>query len=98
MKRSLAARTDVALALSVLGILGVMLVPLPPLLLDLLLTSNLALSLMTLLIGMYILRPLDFSLFPSLLLILTLFRLSLNVASTRLILLHGSDGTRRRAR
>jgi flagellar biosynthesis protein FlhA len=93
MKRSLAARTDVALALSVLGILGVMLVPLPPLLLDLLLTSNLALSLMTLLIGMYILRPLDFSLFPSLLLILTLFRLSLNVASTRLILLHGSDGT-----
>jgi flagellar biosynthesis protein FlhA len=92
-KRSLAARTDVALALAVLGILGVMLVPLPPLLLDLLLTSNLALSLMTLLIGMYILRPLDFSLFPSLLLILTLFRLSLNVASTRLILLHGNDGT-----
>ena len=91
--RSLAARTDVALAVAVLGILGVMLVPLPPLLLDLLLTSNLALSLMTLLIGMYILRPLDFSLFPSLLLILTLFRLSLNVASTRLILLHGNDGT-----
>jgi len=92
MTRSLAARTDVALALAVLGILAVMLIPLPPILLDLLLTSNLALSLLTLLIGMYILRPLDFSVFPSLLLLLTLFRLSLNVASTRLILLHGSDG------
>ena len=93
MARSLAARADVALAIAVLGILAVMLVPLPPLLLDLLLTSNLALSLLTLLIGMYILRPLDFSVFPSLLLLLTLFRLSLNVASTRLILLHGSEGT-----
>jgi flagellar biosynthesis protein FlhA len=93
MARSLAARADVALAIAVLGILAVMLVPLPPLLLDLLLTGNLALSLLTLLIGMYILRPLDFSVFPSLLLLLTLFRLSLNVASTRLILLHGSEGT-----
>jgi flagellar biosynthesis protein FlhA len=93
MARSLAARADAALAIAVLGILAVMLVPLPPLLLDLLLTGNLALSLLTLLIGMYILRPLDFSVFPSLLLLLTLFRLSLNVASTRLILLHGSEGT-----
>jgi flagellar biosynthesis protein FlhA len=84
----------VALALAVLGILAVMLIPLPPVLLDLLLTSNLALSLLTLLIGMYILRPLDFSVFPSLLLLLTLFRLSLNVASTRLVLLHGHEGTR----
>jgi flagellar biosynthesis protein FlhA len=92
MARSLAARADVALAIAVLGILAVMLVPLPPVLLDLLLTGNLALSLLTLLIGMYILRPLDFSVFPSLLLLLTLFRLSLNVASTRLILLHGSEG------
>ena len=90
--RSLAARTDMALALGVLGTLTVMLIPLPPVLLDLLLTGNLALSLLTLLIGMYILRPLDFSIFPSLLLLLTLFRLSLNVASTRLILLHGSEG------
>jgi flagellar biosynthesis protein FlhA len=92
MTRPLAARADVALALAVLGILAVMLVPLPPLVLDLLLTGNLALSLLTLLIGMYILRPLDFSVFPSQLLLLTLFRLSLNVASTRLILLHGSEG------
>jgi flagellar biosynthesis protein FlhA len=92
MSGTLAARTDVAMALAVLGVLTVMLIPLPPLLLDLLLTANLALSLLTLLISMYILRPLDFSVFPSALLLLTLFRLSLNVASTRLILLHGGDG------
>jgi len=92
MARPLAARTDAVLALAVLGILTVMLIPLPPLLLDLLLTGNIALSLLTLLIGMYILRPLDFSVFPSVLLLLTLFRLSLNVASTRLILLQGHQG------
>jgi flagellar biosynthesis protein FlhA len=92
MVRSLAARSDIALALAVLGVLGVMLIPLPPLLLDLLLTGNLALSLLTLLIGMYILRPLDFAIFPSVLLLLTLYRLSLNVASTRLVLLHGGEG------
>jgi flagellar biosynthesis protein FlhA len=91
-RRPLAARTDAALALAVLGILTVMLIPLPPLLLDLLLTANLALSLLTLLIGMSILRPLDFSVLPSMLLLLTLFRLSLNVASTRLILLQGNEG------
>ncbi len=90
--KPLAARTDAAMALAVLGILTVMLIPLPPLLLDLLLTGNLALSILTLLIAMYILRPLDFSVFPSLLLLLTLLRLSLNVASTRLILLHGNEG------
>lgn len=92
MSRTLAARTDAAMAVAVLGILTVMLIPLPPFLLDLLLTTNLALSLLTLLIGMYVLRPLDFSVFPSALLLLTLFRLSLNVASTRLILLHGNEG------
>ncbi|MFB3817274.1 MAG: flagellar biosynthesis protein FlhA [Candidatus Methylomirabilales bacterium] len=92
MARQLAARADLALGLAVLGILAVMLVPLPALALDLLLTTNLALSLLTLLIGMYILRPLDFSIFPSVLLLLTLFRLSLNVASTRLILLKGAEG------
>jgi flagellar biosynthesis protein FlhA len=94
MAHLLAARTDVGMGLAVLGILGVMLIPLPPLLLDLLLTTNIALSLLTLLIGMYILRPLDFAIFPSLLLLLTIFRLSLNVASTRLVLLHGNEGSR----
>jgi flagellar biosynthesis protein FlhA len=90
--RLLAQRSDAVMALAVLGILTVMLIPLPSLLLDLLLTANIALSLLTILISMYILRPLEFSVFPSLLLLLTLFRLSLNVASTRLILLHGSEG------
>jgi len=87
-----AARTDVAIGLVVLGILAVMLIPLPPLLLDMLLTASIALSLLTLLISMYVPRPLDFSVFPSALLLLTLFRLSLNVATTRVILLHGNEG------
>jgi flagellar biosynthesis protein FlhA len=94
IRRLLAQRSDALMALAVLAILTVMLIPLPPLLLDLLLTGNIALSLLTLLISMYILRPLEFSVFPSLLLLLTLFRLSLNVASTRLILLHGNEGAR----
>jgi len=90
--RLLAQRSDVLMALAVLAVLTVMLIPLPSLLLDLLLTANIGLSLLTLLISMYILRPLEFSVFPSLLLLITLFRLSLNVASTRLILLHGNEG------
>lgn len=86
------AMTDLALAGAVLGILGTMIIPLPAILLDILLSSNLAVSLLTLLVAMYILRPVEFSAFPSLLLVLTLFRLALNVASTRLILLRGHEG------
>ncbi|MBI4245872.1 MAG: FHIPEP family type III secretion protein, partial [Candidatus Rokubacteria bacterium] len=69
-----------------------MIVPLPPALLDITLTMNISLSLLTLFVSMYILKPIEFSVFPSLLLVLTLFRLSLNVASTRLVLLHGHEG------
>jgi len=69
-----------------------MIIPLPPVMLDFLLALNITLSITILLIAMYALRPLDFSIFPSLLLVTTLFRLSLNVASTRLILLHGNEG------
>jgi flagellar biosynthesis protein FlhA len=87
-----AALTDLALAGAVLGILGMMVVPLPAIVLDVLLSANLSLSLLTLLVAMYILKPVEFSAFPSLLLVLTLFRLALNVASTRLILLHGHEG------
>ena len=76
----------------VIMILVVMIVPLPALLLDFLLALNITLGITIMLIAMYTIRPLDFSIFPSLLLITTLFRLSLNVASTRLILLHGSEG------
>ena len=85
--------SEVGLAAGVVGILVVMILPLPPFLLDILLSFNITFALIILLTGMYTLRPLDFSVFPSVLLVTTLFRLSLNVASTRLILLHGDEGT-----
>jgi flagellar biosynthesis protein FlhA len=81
------------LAVGVIGILIIMIVPLPTFLLDLLLSFNITISIIILLMSMYVLRPLDLSVFPSLLLTVTLLRLSLNVASTRLILLHGNEGT-----
>jgi len=80
-------------ALGVVAILMVMIIPLPTIALDLLLSFNITVGLVILLIAMYNTTPLDFSAFPSLLLITTLFRLSLNIASTRLILLHGHEGT-----
>ena len=83
-------------ALTVIGvitILVVMIIPLPPVILDFLLALSITLAITILLIAMYTLKPLDFSIFPSLLLVTTLFRLSLNVASTRLILLHGNEGS-----
>ncbi|MFO0966559.1 MAG: flagellar biosynthesis protein FlhA [Gemmataceae bacterium] len=89
---SFAQRSEMALALALLGILVVLLVPLPPLLLDLLLAFNLALTVLLLLFTLSATQPLDFSVFPSLLLLFTLFRLSLNVATTRLILLSGHAG------
>jgi flagellar biosynthesis protein FlhA len=81
------------LALGVVGILTVMMVPLPTIVLDILLSISIAISIVILLMSLYVLKPLDFSVFPSVLLIVTLLRLSLNVASTRLILLHGNKGT-----
>jgi len=83
---------EAVLALSVMSVLGIMIVPLPPLLLDVLLAFNVGLSVLVLLISLNLRRAVEFSVFPSLLLITTLFRLSLNVATTRLILLHGSEG------
>lgn len=85
--------TDLFIAFSLLAILAVMIVPLPPILLDLALSFSLALSLLILLTSVYIKRALEFSSFPSLLLMTTLFRLGLNVATTRLILSHGHEGT-----
>lgn len=84
--------TDLFIAFSLLAILAVMIVPLPPILLDLALTFSLALSLLILLTSVYIKRALEFTSFPSLLLMTTLFRLGLNVATTRLILSHGHEG------
>jgi flagellar biosynthesis protein FlhA len=88
----LKANTDVCIAVGIIGILLVMVLPLPAPVLDLLLAMNLALSLVTLLVALYTLEPLEFAIFPSLLLFLTLFRLALNISSVRLILLHGNQG------
>ena len=85
-------KSDVVLPLCVVGILCIMIMPMPAFMLDLLLSFNITFSIIILLVGMYILKPLDLSAFPSILLIATLFRLSLNVASTRIILLNGNEG------
>ena len=77
----------------VVMVLAVMVMPIPPFLLDLLLSFSITFALIILLVSVFMRGPLDFSVFPSLLLIVTLIRLSLNVASTRIILLHGSEGT-----
>lgn len=87
-----AQRSELALSLALLGVLVVLLVPLPAVLLDLLLAFNLGLTILLLLVTLSATQPLDFSVFPSVLLLMTLLRLSLNVATTRLILLHGSAG------
>src|SRR4051794_27110300 len=83
---------DMMIAAALVGILVVMLIPIPPLLIDMFLTFSFTLSLLVLLVSIYTTKPLEFSVFPSMLLITTLFRLSLNVASTRLILVHGNEG------
>ncbi|HZR03917.1 MAG TPA: FHIPEP family type III secretion protein, partial [Burkholderiales bacterium] len=78
--------------LLIVMILAMMVLPLPPIALDLLFTFNIALSMMVLLVALYVFKPLEFSLFPTVLLLTTLLRLSLNVASTRVVLLHGHSG------
>jgi flagellar biosynthesis protein FlhA len=82
------------LAVAVLGVLAILILPLPALALDILLAFNIGISVLILLVSLSLERPLDFSVFPSLLLITTLFRLGLNVATTRLILLKGGEGAR----
>jgi flagellar biosynthesis protein FlhA len=77
---------------AVMAVVLLMVVPLPPLMLDLLLSIDIGLSVVLLLTVIYVKQPVEFSVFPSLLLLLTLVRLSLNVASTRLILMHGQEG------
>ncbi len=86
-------QTDVLLAGGIIVIVGMMIIPLPPALLDLLLTLNIAASVIVLLVAVYTNEPLKFSVFPSLLLITTLFRLALNVSTSRLILLQADAGS-----
>ncbi len=88
----LAKRADLAVPVFVLVVMVVMMVPLPAFLIDLLITLNITLSLMILLVGMYVARPKEFSSYPSILLVVTLFRLGINVATTRRILLYGQEG------
>ena len=84
--------SDIYVALGLIGILSLMIIPLPAFVLDVFLAANITIALSILLICLYTVQPLDFSVFPSVLLVTTLFRLALNIASTRLILLHGSEG------
>lgn len=85
--------SDITVAIAVVGVLAIMILPIPPAGLDFLITLNITFSVLILLVAMYATRPLEFSVFPSLLLVITLYRLSINVASTRLILLRGNEGT-----
>ena len=87
------SRSEVVLAACVLGVVALLVMPLPAFVLDALLAMSIGISLLVLLVALGVARPLDFSVFPSLLLIVTLFRLGLNVATTRLILLDGAAGT-----
>src|ERR1700736_4455390 len=84
---------EFALPMAVLGIIMAMIAPLPPFLLDILISANITLSVIVLLVSLYITKPVEFSVFPTTLLLMTLFRLALNISSARLILLNGNTGT-----
>ena len=92
LRKVLGRHTDVLLVVLVLGVLTILFAPIPGGLLDFLILSNVAFALVLLMLTFYMHRPVEFSTFPSLLLIATLFRLSLNVAATRLILTDASAG------
>jgi len=79
--------------IAVIALLGMLIVPLPPIALDLFFTINICLSIVIVLVSVYAQRPLDFVIFPTVILVATLFRLALNVASTRIVLLEGHTGT-----
>ncbi|EJO94074.1 flagellar biosynthesis protein FlhA [Ectopseudomonas mendocina DLHK] len=83
---------NLGIPLLLLVMLGMVMLPIPPFLLDVLFTFSIALSIVVLLVSIYALRPLDFAVFPTILLAATLLRLALNVASTRVVLLNGHDG------
>ncbi|PMB77075.1 MAG: flagellar biosynthesis protein FlhA [Fervidicoccus fontis] len=86
------SRTETVLAGLIMLILGIMMIPLPPTLMDILLSLNISLSIVTLMVTLSVKTPLDFSVFPTLILIMTIFRISLEIAATRLILLHAFAG------
>ena len=85
---------ELSVPLAVLGIVLAMIMPMPPFLLDVLISANMTLSVVVLMVSMYITKPVEFNVFPTTLLLLTLFRLALNISSSRLILIQGNAGTR----
>lgn len=85
-------KTGLVAPFLLVALLAMIVVPLPPIALDILFSFNIALSLIVLLVAVYVLKPLDFAVFPSILLLTTLLRLALNVASTRVVLLEGQNG------
>lgn len=89
---SLLKNNDIIMAIGMVVIVAMMIIPLPPILLDILLTLNISLSVIILLVCLFVKEPLEYSSFPIILLVATIFRLGLNISSTRLILLHGSAG------
>jgi flagellar biosynthesis protein FlhA len=86
--------SEIGAPLAVLGIVMAMIMPMPAFMLDVLISANITIAVVVLLVSMYITKPVEFSVFPTTLLLLTLFRLALNISSTRLILMHGNGGTR----
>src|SRR5437762_2361810 len=91
--KNVTALRDLGFPAAVLGIVLVMIAPIPPFLLDLLISANIMLSVVVLLVSLYIRRAVEFNVFPTVLLLLTLFRLALNISSSRSILLNGAVGT-----
>src|SRR5438270_7185083 len=85
--------SEMAVPLAVLAIVIALITPLPSFLLDVLIVTDIMMSVIVMMVSMYITRPVEFSVFPTMLLLLTLFRLALNISSSRLILLDGNSGT-----
>src|SRR5262245_2124206 len=85
-------RVGVGVPLGLISILAMMILPLPPLMLDVLFTFNIALSLIIVMAVFQVRRPLEFAIFPTVLLLVTILRLALNVASTRVVVLPGPEG------
>src|ERR1035438_2695563 len=92
-KLTAAAAAEMAVPLAVLAIIVALITPMPGFLLDFLLVVDLMLSVIVMMVSMYLTKPSEFNVFPTTLLLLTLFRLALNVSSSRLILLNGNSGT-----
>ena len=86
-------RIGIGVPVGLLSILAMMILPLPPVMLDVLFTFNIALSLVIVMAVFQVRRPLEFAIFPTVLLLVTLLRLALNVASTRVVLMHGHEGS-----